>query len=121
MDTGWLIRVTGGGREGWALAGQYGYNRGRGGRDIWSMDPSFSTSVAGFVQQLISRVSAEQLRAWVSSCNRGGFVVSALLDVGGETRGVVRDMLSPLHSTLAKSSLKGHQAIWKVLSKQECC
>ena len=87
-------------------------------------------SVAGFVQQLISRVSAEPLRVWVSSCNRGGFVVSALLDVpdvsalldvGGETRGVVRDMLSPLHSTLAKSSLKGHQAIWKVLSKQECC
>ena len=76
-------------------------------------------SVAGFVQQLIYRVSAEQLHAWVSSCNRGGFVVGALLDVGGlgETRGVVRDMLSPLHSTLAKSSLKGHQVIWKVLSK----
>ena len=48
-------------------------------------------------------------------------MVGALLDVGGETRGVVRDMLSPLHSTLAKSSLKGHQVIWKVLSKQEYC
>ena len=39
-------------------------------------------------------MSAEQLLAWVSSCNCGGFVVGALLDVGGKTRGVVRDMLS---------------------------
>lgn len=64
-------------------------------------------------------MSAEQLCAWASSCNRGGFVVSALLGVGGEVGCVVREMLAPLHSTLADSSLKGHQAIWNALTKHE--
>lgn len=64
-------------------------------------------------------MSGKQLCAWVNSCNRGGFVVSALLDVGGEVRGVVSDMLSPLYSMLADSPLKGHQALWNQLSKLE--
>lgn len=46
-------------------------------------------------------------------------MVSALLDVGGEVRGVVSDMLSPLYSMLADSPLKGHQALWNQLSKLE--
>ena len=71
------------------------------------------------MKELVSCVSGDQLRAWAGSCNRGGFVVGALLKVGGEMGCVVREMLTPLLSTLNTSSLKGHQVIWNSLTKQE--
>ncbi len=75
------------------------------------------TCFSGFGAQLASSVSPEMIRSWASSCNRGAFVVSALLKVRGQVADKVVDMLTPLLPALSGSSLKGHQAILNELDK----
>ena len=79
--------------------------------------PATLSLVAGFAAELLERVSGEQLCEWVSGCNRGGFVVSALLGVRGEVAEKAAAMLNPIHKTLSKSAIKGHQAVHNALEK----
>ena len=65
----------------------------------------------------MASVSPEAIRTWACSCNRGAFVVCALLKVKGAVSRTVAAILSLLTSKLRDSSLKGHQAILKELTQ----
>ncbi len=65
----------------------------------------------------MASASPEVIRTWACSCNRGAFVVCALLKVKGAVSRTVAAILSPLTSKLRESSLKGHQAILNELAE----
>ena len=79
--------------------------------------PSVYVISLGFGAQLVSAVRSEVIRSWASSCNRGAFLVSALLKVRGHVGKTVAEILAPLLPTLRESSLKGHQAILSELDQ----